>query len=164
MAGAASDYPQGTLARYRALLEINELISAHHRFEDFFRELSRSLSRIIQFEGIGLSIYDLNRQTSQLFLFEAEKPNDIPVGRIFPLKETPASEILKTRRPIYMPDLEQETRFPSVCDLLRRHAIRSYCILPLATARGCKGGLHIGSSKPDAYAAEDIEFMQLIAR
>ncbi len=39
MTGPAPDYPQGTPARYRALLEIDELIGAHRHFEDFFRLL-----------------------------------------------------------------------------------------------------------------------------
>ena len=160
----APDYPQGALARYRALLQINELIGAHRRFEDFFRELSRSLSRIIPFEGIGVSIYDTARETTELFLLETGEPTDFPVGQIFPLEETSAPEILKTRQPLYVPDLERETRFPAVKSLLRSHGIRSYCVLPLSTARNCMGGLHFGSAKPDAYSAEDIEFMQLVAR
>jgi len=158
------DYPQGMTARCQALMEITALIGAHRHFEDFFRELSRSLSRFISFEGIGLSIYDLPRQTSKLFLFEAEKPNDIPVGRIFPISDTPASQILATRQPFYAPDLEKETRFASIRALLLPYGIRSYCVLPLATARGILGGLHIGATKPDAYAADDIELMQVVAR
>jgi formate hydrogenlyase transcriptional activator len=163
MAAAEPDGSQNTLARYRALLEISELISAHQHFEDFFRELSCSLSRIIPFEGIGLSIYDTVRQTVKLFLLEASKPNDIPVGQTFPMDETPAFDILKTGQPVYVPDLDQESRFPSVRGMLRNHGIRSYCVLPLTTARGCIGGLNFGSMKPGAYTDEDIEFMQTVA-
>jgi formate hydrogenlyase transcriptional activator len=161
---AASDYPQGLPARYRALLEITALIGTHRRFEDFFRELSRMLMRIIPSEGIGVSIYNLDHRTSQLFLLEAEKPNDIPVGRTYSMEETPASQILLTGQPYYAPDLEKETRFPAIKDLLLRHGIRSYCILPLSTARTILGGLHFGAAQPDAYADEDIEFMKLVAR
>ncbi len=160
----APDCPQDTSARYRALLEINESISAHRRFEDFFRELSRSLSRIIPFDGIGISIYDTERQTARLFLLESGKPTDFPVGQEFPLEETSAPEILKTRKPVYMPDIERECRFPAIISLLRRYRIRSYCVLPLSTARNCLGGLHIGSVQPDIYTAEDFEFLQLVAR
>jgi len=164
MAEGVPDCPRSMPARHQALLRLAESIGVHRRFEDFFRELGRSLYGIIPFEGVGLSIYDTDRQTTKLFLLEAEKPNDIPVGQIFPLAETPASLILATRRPYYSPDLEQETRFPAVSDMLRRHGIRSYCILPLSTARTILGGLHFGSFRPDAYSEEDIEFMQLVAR
>ena len=76
MTKEAPDFPQGALARYQALMQINELIGAHRHFEDFFRELSRSLSRIISFEGIGVSIYDKARQTTELFLLETGEPTD----------------------------------------------------------------------------------------
>jgi formate hydrogenlyase transcriptional activator len=164
MTNTAPDYPQDMPTRCQALLEISELIGPHRRFEDFFRELGRSLSRFIPFEGIGLSIYDIARGTSQLFLFESAKPNDIPVGRIFRIDETPASINLATRQPFYTPDFRKETRFPSIRALLLRHGIRSYCVLPLYTARSILGGLHFGATKPDAYGAEDIEFMQIAAR
>jgi formate hydrogenlyase transcriptional activator len=163
MAEAEPDHPQSTLTRYRALLEINELISEHRHFEDFFRDLSRLLSRIIPFEGIGISIYDTDRQTVKLYLLEASNPNDIPVGQNFPMTETPALDILNIGRPVYIPDLDRESRFASVRSMLRGHGIRSYCVLPLATARGCIGGLNFGSCKPDAYSADDIEFMRTVA-
>jgi formate hydrogenlyase transcriptional activator len=161
---ATSEPLKGTLARYQALLEISELIAAHRRFANLFRNLNRLLCRIIPSEGIGLSLYDTARQTTQLFLLETEKPSDLPVGQTFPLEEAPASEILKTQQPLYVPDLEQETRFPAVNGILRRQGIRSYCVVPLSTARSRLGGLHFGSSKREAYAAEDIEFMQVVAR
>ncbi|MBN1569775.1 MAG: sigma 54-interacting transcriptional regulator [Acidobacteria bacterium] len=143
---------------------MNELISAHRRFEDFFRELSRLLSRIIPFEGISITIYDIENQTTKLYLSESGKQTEYPDGRIFPMQETSAPEILKDRKPIYMPDIEKDARFPAILRILQQHGIRSYCVLPLSSSRGCMGGLHFGSSKPEAYTAEDIEFLQLVAR
>jgi formate hydrogenlyase transcriptional activator len=164
MPNTAPEYPQSTSARYRALLEIAALIGAHRRFEDFFRELSHLLFRIIPSKGIGLSIYDLTRKTSQLFLLEDEKTDDVPVGLVLSMEETPASVILVTRQPYYAPDLDKESRFASLKDLLLRQGIRSFCVLPLSTARTILGGLHFVAAELDAYSPEDIEFMQLVAQ
>jgi formate hydrogenlyase transcriptional activator len=164
MASVAPKYPQGTPARYQALLEIAALIGTHRRFEDFFRELSRLLSHIIPSEGIGISIYDMAERTSKLFLLEAERTNDVSVGLVLPMQETPASLILVSRKPYYAPDIEKETRFPTLKSLLVRQGIQSFCVLPLSTARAILGGLHFVSAKPHAYSAEDLEFMQLVAR
>jgi formate hydrogenlyase transcriptional activator len=160
----ARTYLQGTLARYRALLEIIESISAHRKFEDFFRELGASLSRIIPFDAISLTLWDIDRKTTRLFLVETDRPYHAPVGRTFPMECSPASEILATQRPYYAPDLEREARFPLIDNSLRSNGIRSYCVVPLSTARSSLGGLQFISAKPDAYTQEDIEFMQLIAR
>jgi len=164
MADAATDRLEGTMARYRALLEISELVAAHHHFEDFFRELSRLLPQLIRFDGMGLTRYDTGRQTTRVYLVESKRPNDISIGQTFPLDQTPASLVLKTRQPFYVPDLERETRFPSINNMLRRQGVRSYCLLPLFTARRVLGGLHFASVEPDAYSRADIEFMQLVAR
>jgi formate hydrogenlyase transcriptional activator len=161
---AALEYPQGTLERYRALLEIIESISAHQKFEDFFRELGVSLSRILPFDAISITTWDTARQTTKLFLIETDKPYNAPVGQTFPLEYSPASEILATQHPYYAPDIEKEKRFPLIDNMLHRNGIRSYCVVPLSSARSSLGGLQFISSKPNAYTGEDIEFMQLIAR
>jgi formate hydrogenlyase transcriptional activator len=163
MDGESSKFLRSVPERYRVLLEISELIAAHQRFEDLFRDLNKSLSSVLSFEGIAISLYDMRQRTARLFLLESCRPNDIPVGEIYSLEETPALEILKSQQPIYVPDLEQERRFPAIHQMLRRHGVRSYCIFPLSTARQCIGGLHLGSAKPNAYAAEDIDFMRIVA-
>ena len=78
--------------------------------------------------------------------------------------ETPGSTVLETQQPFYVPDIEHDVRFPSVTDILRRQGVRSYCVLPLSTARSRMGGMYLTSVRADAYTAEDIEFMQLVAR
>jgi formate hydrogenlyase transcriptional activator len=153
-----------SLSRYRALLEISEAIGAHRRLADFFEELSRSLSGIIRFDGIGVSLYDEEKQTAQLYLLQTGIKSDIPVGQVFQADEAPTASVVRTGSHFYAADLEREERFPAVNAILRRHGIRSYCVLPLLTARARLGGLHFGSSSPDAYSDEDIEFMRQAAR
>jgi len=156
--------PQGMPERYRALLEISELTGVHLQFEDFFRDLCRSLSRIIPFKSIGISIYDTENQTSRVFLRGVANPEAFPVGQVFPINGSTASEILSTKQPLYVPDIEKENRFPVIREILLSRGIRSYCVLPLATARRILGGLHFASTTPGAYSAEDIEFMLMAAR
>ncbi len=152
-----------TAARYKTLLEISESIGAHREFSQFFQALKRSLGRVISFDGMGVSLCDKEQRTTRLYLVETSAPNEMPVGQVFPLEEAPIAEVLRTRRPLYVPDVERETRFPFINSLLSRHGVRSYCVLPLATARRELGGLHFASSTKDAYASEDIKFMQKVA-
>ena len=152
-----------TASRYQTLLEISESIGSHSHFSEFFQGLSRSLSRAIPFDGIGVSLCDKEQGTTRLYLVETCGPNEMPVGQVFPLEQAPIAEVLRTRQPFYVSDLEAETRFPVLGSLLRRHGVRSYCVLLLATARRELGGLHFASSARDAYATRDIEFMQKVA-
>ncbi len=150
-------------SRCQTLLEISESIGSHSHFSEFFQGLSRSLSRAIPFDGMGISLCDKEQGTARLYLVETGGPNEAPDGQVFPLEQVPIAEVLRTRRPFYVSDLEAETRFPVLSSLLRRHGVRSYCVLLLATARRELGGLHFASSARDAYATTDIEFMQKVA-
>lgn len=153
-----------TLARYRTLLEISESIAAHRQFTDFFQGLSRSLARILSFAGIGISLYEPEKRSTQLYMLVTGMATEVPVGQTFTEEEAPTAFVLDTQEPIYIPDLDREDRFPAVNDMLRRHGMRSYCALPLITARRRLGGLHIASADPDAYAPEDIILMKQVAR
>jgi formate hydrogenlyase transcriptional activator len=164
MASPTPESQQRTLAHYQALLEISELLAADRQLPELFRDLNQSLGRIIPFDGMGLSLYDLEHQTTQLFLIESSKPGELAAGRTFSLNETPASEVLETQRPFWVPDIDRENHYPVLDGILRRHGIHSYCVLPLSTARRRLGGLHFASSIPNAYSPEDIEFMQVVAR
>ena len=48
--------------------------------------------------------------------------------------------------------------------MLRANGVQSYCIVPLIVARRGLGGLNFGSRTPNAYSAQDVEFMQQVAR
>jgi formate hydrogenlyase transcriptional activator len=152
------------LARYQTLLEISESIAAHRQLSEFFGELSRSLERILSFAGIGISLYEPEKRSTQLYMLITGTPSEIPIGQTFKEEEAPTTVVLETQEPIYIPDLDREDRFPAVNGILRRHGIRSYCVLPLITARRRLGGLHIGSADPNAYAPEDIVLMKQVAR
>ena len=124
-----------TLARYRTLLDIFESIAAHRRLGDFFKAVSQSLASTIPFDGIGVSLYEEESQKTQLYLLETDVQSDIPIGQTFSGEEAATAAVLQTGIPFYASDLESEQRFPAVNLMLRRHGIRSYCVIPLSTAR-----------------------------
>ena len=67
------------------------------------------------------------------------------------------------QKPLIIPVLESETRFPRVTALLESEGIRSLCALPLRTAHRWLGCFGVGSQQPDAYSQEEIEFLSLVA-
>jgi formate hydrogenlyase transcriptional activator len=65
--------------------------------------------------------------------------------------------LLRTRR-------RRPAPYPVLETILRSNGISRICTLPLFTARRDLGGLNFGSMRKNAYSAEDIEFMQQVAR
>ena len=155
-------HPTG--ARYEALLEVAESIAAHRQLATLFADLSRCLQPLVSFDFISLTLLDAKTNVFRLHILQTdrevvgERPQDTPYD------QSPTGEALRTRAPYYVPDVSPAGPFPILQNLLRANGVRSYCVLPLVTAQHDLGGLSFGSERPNAYSAQDIEFMQHVAR
>jgi len=61
-------------------------------------------------------------------------------------------------------DVEHETRFPKVMQMIRGEGIRSFCAVPLNSARRHLGALAVGSFEEHHYSGEGLEFLQRAAK
>jgi len=156
--------PEATQARYEILLEVGESIAAHRELATLFADLSRALSRLVAFDYIGLTLLDPKEHVFRLHVVQTGTPLVGVLPEPLSYEHSPTGIVLKTRRPLYIPDVSAETRYPTILDLLRTNEIESFCLLPLFTAQRELGGLHFGSRRKNAYSEEDIEFMVQAAR
>ena len=161
-------YPASTdrsRARYETLLEVAESIAAQHQLSPLIAELSRCLKRLVSFDFIGLSLLEPADRMVRLHVLETDHPVvDLPDPFRIHYEDGPTVETLRTRQPYYLPNLELETRYPVVRELLGRHGIQSFCVVPLYTVQRDLGSLSFGSMGEDACPPEDIEFMRQVAR
>jgi formate hydrogenlyase transcriptional activator len=164
MSSTQPTQPHPTGARYEALLEVAESIAAHRQLSTLFAELSRCLQPLVSFDFISLTLLDAKANVLRLHILQTDRKIVGTASPETPFNESPAGEALRSRRPYYVPDVSEAHRFPVLEALLRANGIRSYCVLPLVTAQRDLGGLSFGSDPPNAYSAEDIEFMQQVAR
>ena len=155
--------PENVKARYGALLEVAESISTSRQLATLFSELSRRLKPLVEFDYITLTLADFEERVVRVHILESDKPvTGAPLGPMT-FSETPTMVALETGRPYYMPRVGPEMPFERLRDLLETNGVQSFCVLPLRTAQRQLGGLTFGSTKPDAYSAETIEFMQQVA-
>jgi formate hydrogenlyase transcriptional activator len=164
MPSPAPTPPDATRARYEALLEVAESIAAHRQLATLFADLSRFLNRLVSFDFISLSLLDARQGVVRLHILETDRPVVGPATESLPSGEAPTGLVLNTRQPYYVADGDEERRFPILREVFRANGIQSFCVLPLFTAQRDLGGLHFGSLRKNAYSAEDIEFMQHVAR
>ena len=151
-------------ARYDTLREIAESIVSHRQLSSLFADLHRCLKPLIDFDFIGLCLYDPERQVTRLHELVADQPVNCPPPRERKLSETPAQIVLETQQPYYVPDLEQDRRFPKFNGMLLSNGVRTHCMLPLSTAQRRLGALNLGSTRKYAYTAGEIEFMVQVAK
>jgi formate hydrogenlyase transcriptional activator len=153
-----------TRARYETLLEVAESIAVHRQLSTLMTELSRCLKRLVSFDFLGLTLLDPKERVVRLHVLETDEPVEFTETPVTRYEDTPSIDALATRQPYYVADLERDTRYPVIREMLARHRIQSFCILPLYTAQRDLGSLSFGSMHKDACSPEDIEFMQQVAR
>ena len=149
--------------RYQALLEISESITTQRDLEELFRQLAKSLHRVVVFDFLAVVLYEPERNTTRLHILESSLPTRIQPGVETPVEESPAGWVLQNQQPLVVLNIEAETRFPKVTDSLRAHGVKSFCTLPLITAQRQVGALGFGSIHANAFADADLEFMQRVA-
>ena len=155
--------PATVKARFEALLEVAESISTERQLATLFSELSRSLKRLVEFDYITLTLVDFEERVVRVHILESDQPvRGAPLGPM-PFSETPTMVALESGRPYYVPRVGPELPFEKLREILAANGVQSFCVLPLRTAQRQIGGLTFGSTKPDAYSTETIEFMQQVA-
>src|ERR1035441_2008010 len=112
MPSPAPTPPDATRARYEALLEVAESIAAHRKLSTLFADLSRLLNRLVSFDFISLTLLDARQGVVRLHILETDRPVVGPATESLPSGEGPTGLVLQTRQPYYVPDGDQERRFP----------------------------------------------------
>src|SRR5271155_4484712 len=147
--------------RYEALFRVSRTIGAHRDPQELFQSLAAELRGVVEFDAMYCIHYDPLGDGTQFCLVET------PSGRLprpdFAPEETPTAWVYEHQRPLVIPCLESDTRFPRVAALLRSEGIRSLCALPLKTAHRRLGCFGVGSARLDAYSPEEVEFLSLVA-
>ncbi len=151
--------------KYRALLEISEALIAFRDRDALVHSLWNTLHPLIAFDYLVIMRYDAQRHRIVLKAIAGMDLHDPDRPTEWPVEGSPLEILLETGKPLYVPDMSTETRFRAdLMELYRRHNIRSGFWIALTTAHGMHGVLAFSSCTPDAYTAEDREFMQHIGR
>jgi formate hydrogenlyase transcriptional activator len=151
------------IEQYRALLEVSESVASHRDLPALFHDLARRLHRLVTFDFISLTLPDPTRNTTRLHVLESSLPTRIPSGLELPMEEALRQIVWEEQKVLVVPNLEHETRFPRVGELLRAEGVKSFCLLPLTTAQRRVGALGLGSVRESAYDATDLQFLRQVA-
>jgi len=163
-ASAKPSLADSTLGQHQALLEVTEAIAQHRDLGELFHDLAQRLHRLVQFDYLNLVLHDASHQVMRLHILETLQPTRIQPGLEFPISETPAGWVWETQQPFLVADIEQETRYPAVTQMLKREQVKAFCLLPLTTAQRRLGALGFGRGVAHPYAGAEVEFMQQVAK
>ncbi|HEY2917613.1 MAG TPA: sigma 54-interacting transcriptional regulator [Candidatus Binatia bacterium] len=152
-----------TAARRRTLLEINNAIVTKLTRDEVFRAICSSLARVVQYDRIALSLYDVETSSLRLVAYEGPLRTDYsPVGNIHDPKDSHVSWVFAQQRPLLRRALETEKQFSSE-ERAVKNGFRSLCALPLVVRGRSVGAITVASLNNRQYEQSDADFLMEIA-
>ena len=154
---------QSVVARYEALIRVSQAVSAYREPRKLFDVLVDELRRVIEFDGIGIAQYDEATGAIEWHVsIHCNEPNPVLKDKCVK-NETMTCWVFQNQRPLVIPFVDQETRFPDTMGFLKKHEIQSVCMLPLTTVHRRIGSMFIASERADAYSGDEVRFLGLVA-
>jgi len=144
---------------HRMLLDVSHAAASHRDLKSLLDDLAGLLRRVARFDRLAIVLHDPEHDTMRLHTIVSLGPTFM-TDLDLPVSESPAGLVWQTQRPLVMPRIDAETRFPVVRDILRGEGMRSFCILPLTTPLRRLGGLTFASQDEDAFSDADVEVLQ----
>ncbi len=152
-----------TWRRYEDLLRATTAIAGYRDIRTFRERFASELRRFITFDYVLVNIVDCETLAVQWRMFHAPgQDGEVPIPDFQP-DETPTTRVFENQEPVVISDWERETRFARMREYFRQFGIRSSCVLPLTTVHRRIGVFAVGDSRPDAYSAEAVQFLALVA-
>jgi formate hydrogenlyase transcriptional activator len=147
---------------HEVLIELADLVVQHRNLPELFAAVAERLSKRAATEFINFALHDPARNIMRQHVLEVNVSARPPIEVLF--ADSPGGIAWQTHQPLVVPDINAETRFPFVTNLLKKKGIRSYCALPLTTAEKRLGALGLGSLRANAYREENLRLLERVTR
>jgi formate hydrogenlyase transcriptional activator len=151
---------QGAQERLQLLLDLTNNAVSNLDLRDVLREVSASIRRLMQCDGVGIALPDPESEKLRLYALDFPgNPGPIQEGYLPPRKETHLLRAFESGRSVRVSAAEMDTDDPSPS-----MGVRTLCHLPLVTQKGAVGVLTLGSREENAFPDEEIGFLSQVAK
>jgi formate hydrogenlyase transcriptional activator len=148
--------------KYLTLLELSKAIASHRGLSELFHDIACRLRNLFPFRDLAVMLHDEQRNVMRSYFFEGcnEGWANIQSTEVA-VDDSINGYVWREQQALIIPDLDQDTRFPSA-QKLRDKGIKSICCLPLSTVHQHLGTLNLWSEDAGAYDSLDLKFAQLV--
>ena len=140
------------------LLDVSRLAASRRDLDGLLAELVVVLQKAVRFDGLAAVLHDPVRH--EMVLHSAGGVTLPPKEVFVPPEADPSGVAWLTQEPIFVPEVDRETRFPEIVEIARSGGVRSFCVLPLTSPVRRLGALAFTSGEPDAFHDVDHGFLQ----
>jgi formate hydrogenlyase transcriptional activator len=149
--------------QFVTLLEVSQAIAAHKSLTELFQDLGRRLHAVLNFTYLSLILHDPVHDVMRLHTLHSVFAATIQPGAEFGMTESPSAEVWRTQQPLIIGDTGSEAHFPRAMKMLLDNEVKSFCSLPVTSARRRLGTLNLGNARPNAYNLSGLPVLQLVA-
>jgi len=149
--------------QYTTLLEVSQAISSHQSLTELFEDLGRRLHTVLNFNYLSLILHDPEHDVMRVHTLHFDGVSTIHPGMEFGVDDSLSGEVWRTQRPFIVGEPEQASRFPQATRAFTENGLKSFCSLPLTSARRKIGTLNLGSSQRDAYGPSSLSILTMVA-
>jgi len=150
---------------YAIIAEIGRIISSTLNIEEVYARFAEEVHKLIPFDRIGINVINPQDQSITIACVSGHDIPDRRKGDRFSLAGSLGEELLKRRSSIlFQVDDEKELtdRFPALWSAFQS-GIRSTISVPLFSHDQVIAGLHIQSSKPNAYTEAELKLAEKVS-
>ena len=148
----------------RLLIQVAEAVATHRDLTTLCRDLARRLPAVVPFDLIALFLHDPDKNVMRVHMLGGADGDRIPPGLEIPVEASFSGLALTTQRPVIVRDRHEAARFSTAASLVKTIGVESFCMLPLTTIVRPLGAMGFGSSRPHAFEAQELEFLELVVR
>jgi formate hydrogenlyase transcriptional activator len=147
--------------RLQLLLDLTNRMVSNLNLRDVLREISASIRRVMQCDGVGIDLPDPEDGRLRLYALDfPDNPRIIEEGFEPPIDDkASAARVFESGQALILSrDELQREPLPPHLDIL------SLAHVPLQGRNGIVGVLSLGARREDAFSADDLTFLTQIAR
>jgi formate hydrogenlyase transcriptional activator len=146
----------------QTFLRFTEQLNQHHDAEQFLLALPALLHNLVPANIFMVLDLDGSSSASRAFV-HSRSGETLPSPDLLSGKPSACFWVQENQRPLVIPSIATESRFPDTKEWFRSSGDRSLCMLPLRTSVRRLGVLCAGRSSEDAFSEEEIALLTLAA-
>jgi len=153
---------QERLARLTALREIDLAIATNLPLTQTIATLLEKVVVHLPVDIVGVSLVDWERKRTTLAYLHLPEGGTIE-GEAFALSDSLLEHLVVCQETVVIYDVQADPRLQNHRGIIRQYGLRSYVGVPLVVGGKAIGVLHLFTTEPRVFSAEDMAFFRALA-
>jgi formate hydrogenlyase transcriptional activator len=147
---------------YEAVLALSRSIAGQNDLGSLLSGVAGALHRIVAFDYVALILHDPAEDSMQSYVLSASGSQDVRSGMRLPLEQDPAGWVWRNQKPLVLPTLEGETRWPEFMELVRSAGLKALTLVPLTAGESRLGAFGFGCLAPLDLSPAELAFLERV--